>query len=112
MKLLLSNSKSTMNRTLENIIIQNAANTERITAENTLGYVVSDNATGSVAATSFDNTTAQSIVKYMNILMVSLVQSAVRDMDPTNKLCYLRVGTLKHEFLVAPEEVFTITVLQ
>lgn len=101
-----------MNRTLENVITQNNANTERITSENTLGYVVSDNTTGSVAATSFDNTTAQSIVKYMNLLMVGLVQSAVRDLDPTNKLCYLRVGTRKLEYLVAPEEVFTITVLQ
>ncbi|KAH8417255.1 hypothetical protein KR222_007250, partial [Zaprionus bogoriensis] len=101
-----------MNRALEEVIHKNAANTERITSENTHGYVVSDNATGSVAATSFDNTTAQSIVKYMNGLLVGIVQSAVRDLDPTNKLCYLRVATRKLEYLVAPEEVFTITVLQ
>lgn len=101
-----------MNRELEEVITKNAENTERITAENTLGYVISDNATSTVAATSFDNTTAQTIVKYMNGMMVSLVQSAVRDIDPTNKLCYLRVATRKLEYLVAPEDVFTITVLQ
>ncbi|XP_034486527.1 dynein light chain roadblock-type 2 [Drosophila innubila] len=101
-----------MNRMLEDVIHKNAANTERITAENTLGYVVSDNSTGSVAATSFDNTTAQGIVKHMNGQLVGVVQSAIRDLDPSNKLCYLRVATRKFEYLVAPEDVFTITVLQ
>lgn len=101
-----------MNRVLEDVIHKNAANTERITAENTLGYVVSDNTSGIVAATSFDNTSAQGIVKHMNILLAGLVQSAVRDLDPSNSLCYLRVLTRKFEYLVAPEELFTITVIQ
>ncbi|XP_023165584.1 dynein light chain roadblock-type 2 [Drosophila hydei] len=101
-----------MNRTLEDVIHKNIANTERITAENTLGYVVSDNITGNVAATSFDNTSAQGIVKHMNILLAGLVQSAIRDIDPSNSVCYLRVLTRKFEYLVAPEELFTITVLQ
>lgn len=102
----------TMNRVLEDVIHRHAANTDRITAENTLGYVVSDNTTGNVAATSFDNTSAQGIVKHMNGILVGIVQSAIRDLDPTNKLCYLRVQTRKFEYLVAPEELFTITVLQ
>ncbi|XP_030565202.1 dynein light chain roadblock-type 1 [Drosophila novamexicana] len=101
-----------MNRVLEDVIHRHAANTDRITAENTLGYVVSDNTTGNVAATSFDNTSAQGIVKHMNGILVGIVQSAIRDLDPTNKLCYLRVQTRKFEYLVAPEELFTITVLQ
>ncbi|ALC45277.1 CG31275 [Drosophila busckii] len=101
-----------MNRTLENVIQQHVANTERITAENTLGYVISDNTTGVVAASSFDNTSAQAIVKHMNGLLVGVAQSVVRDIDPTNKLCYMRVVTRKHEFLIAPEDIFTITVLQ
>ncbi|KAH8381249.1 hypothetical protein KR093_000521, partial [Drosophila rubida] len=103
---------SKMNRVLEDVIHKNVANTERITAENTVGYVVSDNTSGSVAATSFDNTTAQGIVKHMNGILVGLVQSSVRDIDPTNQLCYLRVVTRKFEYLVAPEEMFTITVIQ
>ncbi|EDV93707.1 dynein light chain roadblock-type 1 [Drosophila grimshawi] len=101
-----------MNRMLETVIQRNAATTERITTENVLGYVVSDNTTGNVAATSFDNTSAQGLVKHMNGILVGVVQSAVRDLDPTNKLCYLRVQTRKFEYLIAPEELFTITVLQ
>ncbi|BFF91637.1 dynein light chain roadblock-type 1 [Drosophila madeirensis] len=101
-----------MNRILEDVIRKNADTIERITGENTMGYVVADNTTNSVAETSFDNTGAQAIVKHLHGVLVSSCQSVVRDLDPTNKLCFLRVATRKFEYLVAPEEDFTITVLQ
>ncbi|XP_022217906.1 dynein light chain roadblock-type 1 [Drosophila obscura] len=101
-----------MNRILEDVIHKNAATVERITSENASGYVVADNTANAVAETSFDNTGAQAIVKHLHGVLVSSCQSVIRDLDPTNKLCFLRVATRKFEYLVAPEEYFTITVVQ
>ncbi|XP_017112304.1 dynein light chain roadblock-type 1 [Drosophila elegans] len=101
-----------MNRILEQVIHQNGAIVDRILSEHTIGYVVSDNMANAVAETSFDNTSAQAIVKHLNGLLVSTCQSVVRDIDPANKLCFMRLATRKFEYLVAPEEYFTITVVQ
>ena len=40
------------------------------------------------------------------------IRSIVRDLDPTNELTFLRVKSLKHEVLVAPDDSFIIIVLQ
>ncbi|KAH8247022.1 hypothetical protein KR032_006960, partial [Drosophila birchii] len=101
-----------MNRVLEDVIRKNSSVVDRITMEHTYGYVVSDNITNSVAETSFDNTSAQAILKHINGLLVSTCQSVVRDVDPANRLCFLRLATRKFEYLVAPEECFTVTVVQ
>ncbi|XP_068149142.1 dynein light chain roadblock-type 1 [Drosophila tropicalis] len=96
-------------KVLEEIVHKNAENTSRI-VEQTHGYVVSEK-NGALVATSFDNTTAQAIVKHVNYNFLKLAQSAIRDLDPTDKLCFMRVATRKFEFLVAPDDPFTITVL-
>ncbi|KAH8369001.1 hypothetical protein KR200_007032, partial [Drosophila serrata] len=101
-----------MNRVLEDVIRQNSTMVDRITVEHTHGYVVSDNMANAVAESSFDNTSAQAIVKHVNGLLVGTCQSLVRDIDPANRLCFLRLATRKFEYLVAPEEYFTITVVQ
>jgi len=101
-----------MNRILEQVIHQNGTMVDRILSEHTLGYVVSDNMANAVAETSFDNTSAQAIVKHLNGLLVGTCQSVIRDLDPSNKLCFMRLATRKFEYLVAPEEYFTITVVQ
>ncbi|EDV42321.1 uncharacterized protein Dana_GF17923 [Drosophila ananassae] len=101
-----------MNRILEEVIHRNAPIVDRIIAEHTAGYVVADNMANAVAETSFDNTSAQALVKHLNGTLVPACQSVVRDLDPTNQLTYMRVATRKFEYLVAPEEYFTITVVQ
>lgn len=101
-----------MNRILEKVIHQNGTIVDRILSEHTIGYVVSDNTANAVAETSFDNTSAQAILKHLHGLLVNTCQSVVRDIDPSNKLCFMRLGTRKFEYLVAPEEYFTITVVQ
>ncbi|KAH8247916.1 hypothetical protein KR038_011986, partial [Drosophila bunnanda] len=104
--------RTVMNRVLEDVIHRSSGVVDRITMEHTHGYVVSDNIANAVAESSFDNTTAQAIVKHINGLLVSTCQSVVRDIDPANSLCFLRLATRKFEYLVAPEEYFTITVVQ
>ncbi|BFF98448.1 dynein light chain roadblock-type 2 [Drosophila madeirensis] len=97
-------------RNLTSVVQKNAENTARIT-EQTSGYVVSETGSDTLMQTSFDNSTAVAIVKHLNSNFVKLAQSAVRDLDPTDKLCFLRVATRKFEYMVAPDDSFTVTVV-
>ncbi|XP_039488309.1 dynein light chain roadblock-type 2 [Drosophila santomea] len=97
-------------KAIEEVVQRNTDNTNRIT-EQAQGFVVSENATDSLLHTSFDLTTAQSIVKHLHASFLKLAQSCVRDLDTEDKLCFLRVKTRKHEFLVSPEDAFTVTVV-
>uniref|UniRef100_A0A1A9W3N5 Roadblock/LAMTOR2 domain-containing protein n=1 Tax=Glossina brevipalpis TaxID=37001 RepID=A0A1A9W3N5_9MUSC len=96
---------------LESVIRRNAENTERI-MKNAVGYVVSNNAIGTIAISSFDTTVSVGIVKLICGVLVAAARSAVRDLDSTNDLCFLRVGTRKFEYMVAPETEFSIVVIQ
>ena len=49
-------------------------------------------------------------LKFDNLFLSD--RSIVRDLDPSNELTFLRVKSAKHEVLVAPDEAFTIIVLQ
>ncbi|XP_036334735.1 dynein light chain roadblock-type 2-like [Rhagoletis pomonella] len=96
---------------LENIVRRNAENTERI-MKNAIGYVVSNNALGTVVQSTFDNSTSAGITKLISGVLVPTARSAVRDLDTTNDLTFLRIVTRKFEYLVAPEKEFTIVVMQ
>uniref|UniRef100_A0A1A9UVB2 Robl_LC7 domain-containing protein n=1 Tax=Glossina austeni TaxID=7395 RepID=A0A1A9UVB2_GLOAU len=96
---------------LESVIRRNADNTERI-MKNAVGYVVSNNTIGTIAISSYDNTISVGIMKLICGVLVAAARSAVRDLDSTNDLCFLRVVTRKSEYLVAPEGEFTIVVIQ
>jgi len=96
---------------LETVIRNNADNTERI-VRNTLGYVVSNNTLGITAYSTFDNTASAAIVRLIANTLVYSARSAVRDIDTSNELMFLRIATKKFEYLIAPEKEFTIIVLQ
>ncbi|XP_017098336.1 dynein light chain roadblock-type 1 [Drosophila bipectinata] len=97
-------------KAMEEVVHRNSDNTNRI-LEQAQGYVVSENATDTLLHTSFDLTTAQGVVKHLHASFLRLAQSGVRDIDPEDQLCFLRVRTRKYEFLTAPEEYFTVTVM-
>ncbi|KAM7345950.1 dynein light chain roadblock-type 2-like [Cochliomyia hominivorax] len=96
---------------LETIIRRNSENTERI-MKNALGYVISNNANGTIAISTYDNTASVGIIKLICKMLVSAARSAVRDIDSTNDLKFMRIATKKFEYLVAPEKEFTIVVVQ
>ncbi|XP_017028849.1 dynein light chain roadblock-type 1 [Drosophila kikkawai] len=96
-------------KAMEEVVARNTDNTNRI-MEQAQGYVVSENSTDSLLHTSFDLTTAQGVIKHLNSSFLRLAQSCVRDLDPADHLCFIRIKTRKHEFLVSPEEEFTVTV--
>lgn len=79
---------------------------------NALGYLVCDNAHGTIAASSYENTVSVGIIKLICKMFLSAAKSAVRDIDSTNDLEFLRISTKKFEYLVAPQEEFTIVVVQ
>ena len=45
-------------------------------------------------------------------LICGQAKSIVRDLDPTNNLTFLRLKSVSHEVLVAPDDSFVIIVLQ
>lgn len=96
---------------MDEVIRRNVENTERI-IKNAQGYVVSNNTYGTIAISSYDNTISMGIIKLMCGILVGAVRSAVRDLDCSNDLTFLRVATRKCEYLIAPEEEFTIVVVQ
>ena len=53
--------------------------------------------------TTLDNATT---VQYASLIqqLTTKARSTVRDLDPTNDLCFLRVRTQKHEIMIAPGE--------
>ncbi|XP_075146826.1 dynein light chain roadblock-type 1-like [Haematobia irritans] len=96
---------------LDEIIQRNTENTQRI-VRNVQGYVVSNNLNGTIGISSYDNTISMSIIKLVCRNLVGLARSAVRDLDCSNDLKFLRIVTRKCEYLVAPEDEFTIVVVQ
>lgn len=96
---------------MDAIIRANAENTDRI-MKNAKGYVVSNNTYGTIATSSYDNTVSVAIVKLICCDLVAAAKSAVRDIDATNDLKFLRIATRKSEYLIAPEKEFTIVVEQ
>lgn len=80
--------------------------------KNALGYLVSDNTYGTIVISTYDNTVSVGIIKLICGMLVSSARSAIRDIDSTNDLTFLRIATKKFEYLVAPEEEFTIVVVQ
>ena len=59
--------------------------------------------TGIPIRTTLDNATT---VQYASLIqqLTTKARSTVRDLDPTNDLCFLRVRTQKHEIMIAPGE--------
>ena len=59
--------------------------------------------TGIPIRSTLDNATT---VQYASLIqqLTTKARSTVRDLDPTNDLCFLRVRTQKHEIMIAPGE--------
>lgn len=60
---------------------------------------------------TLDNATT---VHYCNLIanLTHKARGVVRDIDPTNDLCFVRVRTKKHEIMIAPDKEFTLVVVQ
>ena len=56
------------------------------------------------------NTTRLYAVQYQSL--INMTRSAVRELDPQNELCFIRVRNKRHEIMVAPTEDLVLIVVQ
>ena len=73
--------------------------------------VIVTNPEGIPIRSSMDNATTQLYAASVESL-ASMARSAVRDIDPLNDLKFLRVRSKKHEIMVAPENNYSLIVIQ
>ncbi|CAA9993759.1 unnamed protein product [Nesidiocoris tenuis] len=60
---------------------------------------------------TLDNTTTVQYAALMTQLC-DKSRSAIRDLDPTNDLTFLRLRSKKHEIMIAPDKDFILIVIQ
>ena len=75
-----------------------------------IGIVIVNDA-GVPIRSTVDNVEATRYAALMQALSTK-ARSAVRELDPQNDLCFLRIRSKKHEILVAPEKDFILIVVQ
>ncbi|XP_055908510.1 dynein light chain roadblock-type 1-like [Eupeodes corollae] len=100
-----------MSSGFDEIVRKNEPTSDRI-VDKTHGYIVINNRNAIAMKSTLENSITQGIIKQMAGPLIFSARSAVRDLDSTNDLTFLRIGTKKFEYLIAPEEDFTIVVLQ
>ena len=64
---------------------------------------------GTIVRSSMDEEQTAKYSKHVT-QFASLCRSAVRDLDPTNELCHLRIASDKREILCIPEDRYYIIV--
>lgn len=69
------------------------------------------NAEGIPLRTTLDNATT---VQYSGLIsqLTEKARGAIRDLDPTNELTFLRIRSKKHEIMVAPDNDYIMIVIQ
>merc|ERR1712159_587346 len=75
-----------------------------------VGYIII-NSEGHYVKTTLDNSTT---TQYQSLIS-SLAQKSravIRDLDPQDNLRFLRIKSLKHEIMVAPDNDYTLIVIQ
>ncbi|XP_022801952.1 dynein light chain roadblock-type 2-like [Stylophora pistillata] len=69
------------------------------------------NRDGLIMRSNLDLTTTKLYaLQYQNLINVA--RSAVRELDPQNELCFIRVRNKRHEIMVAPTEDLVLIVVQ
>lgn len=78
--------------------------------KNVMGTIIV-NEDGIPVRTTLDNTTTVQYANHMRAI-ARAADSAVRDLDPQNEMCYVRIRTKKSETIVAPEKDYILIVIQ
>lgn len=60
---------------------------------------------------SLDSTTTAALVPPV-VTLATLARSACRDLDPSNEMIVLRIGTRRNEIIIARDEEFSIIAVQ
>ncbi|KAH3744112.1 dynein light chain roadblock-type 2 [Pelomyxa schiedti] len=73
--------------------------------------VVIINSSGIPIRTTLDNTRTQLYAGLVSQLSIN-ARTAVKTLDPTNDLNFLRIRTTKDEIMIAPDKDYTLIVIQ
>lgn len=75
-----------------------------------VGYIII-NAEGQYVKTTLDNSTT---TQYQQLFtqLTNKSRAVVRDLDPNDNLRFLRIKSQRHEIMVAPENDYTLIVIQ
>ena len=86
-------------------------NLKKIQAHRGVAGVIVVNNEGIPVKSTLENAVT---VQYAGLMMqlADKARSIVRDLDPSNEFTFLRLRTVKHEVLVAPEKDFILIVIQ
>ena len=83
----------------------------RIQAHRGVVALMVTNRDGHILRSNVDiNTTKLYAVQYQKL--IKMAHSAVRELDPENELCFIRVRNKQHEIMVAPTEDLILIVVQ
>ncbi|PAA46936.1 hypothetical protein BOX15_Mlig005159g3 [Macrostomum lignano] len=84
---------------------------KRIQSHKGVQGVIICNESGIPIKTNMDNSTTTQYCSSM-VRLTERARSAVRDLDPTNDLTFLRIRSKKNEIMVAPENDYLVIVIQ
>ena len=84
---------------------------KRIQSHKGVTGVIVVNQEGIPIRSTLDNATT---VQYAGLIhqLTAKSRTTVRDLDPTNDLSFLRIRTVKHEIMVAPDKDYLLIVIQ
>eukprot|EP01012_Entosiphon_sulcatum_P059854 TRINITY_DN84484_c0_g1_i1.p1 TRINITY_DN84484_c0_g1~~TRINITY_DN84484_c0_g1_i1.p1 ORF type:complete len:101 (-),score=24.31 TRINITY_DN84484_c0_g1_i1:20-322(-) len=87
---------------------------KRITAHKGVKGLIIINSEGIPIRDSFDEHDRLLTIQYAALLtqMVAKARAAIRELDATNDLTFLRIRSRKHEILVAPDKDYILIVIQ
>ncbi|EDO37541.1 predicted protein [Nematostella vectensis] len=83
----------------------------RIEGHTNVSGVLVINTKGLILHTSLDTTQTTAYTQQC-VPLVELARATIRDTDPEDDLRFFRVRTLKHELIIAPEDKYTLIVIQ
>jgi len=75
-----------------------------------VGYIIINNE-GHYVKTTLDNSTTTQYQQLISQLTMKS-RSVIRDLDPQDNLRFLRLRSLKHEIMIAPDNDYTLIVIQ
>ncbi|RHW70145.1 dynein-associated protein [Trypanosoma brucei equiperdum] len=78
---------------------------------NVTGIIVVNNE-GTPIRSTIEDTTTQNQYAHLITALAAKARHCVRDLDPTNDICFLRIRSKKNEIMVAPDKDFTLIVIQ
>ena len=84
----------------------------RISMRPNVGGIIIVNSDAMPMKSTIEDTSVQNQYAHLISALAAKARHCVRDLDPTNDLTFLRIRSKKSEIMVAPDQNFTLIVIQ